>query len=244
MRAMTFNIHHGVGVDGRLDLQRTAETIESQQIDVVGLQEVDRRFADRSEFADQARVLSRMLGMRLAYGAALDLEPASPGRTTAQIRQRDPGSQPHRQAQQRTAAAHGRGRATGVATRADRYRWPRAGCLHDPSGGARHRTAGVTGWRSGDQYRVPGRTVRPACRPERSARLGRDGRDHRRPAGCLDRRERPRIHLPGHRANPAHRRRTALTGCSPDGGICRCRDRVGSSTARRRLRVIGLGGRG
>ena len=79
MRAMTFNIHHGVGVDGRLDLQRTAETIESQQIDVVGLQEVDRRFADRSEFADQARVLSRMLGMRLAYGAALDLEPASPG---------------------------------------------------------------------------------------------------------------------------------------------------------------------
>ena len=79
MRAMTFNIHHGVGVDGRLDLQRTAETIESQQIDVVGLQEVDRRFADRSEFADQARVLSHMLGMRLAYGAALDLEPASPG---------------------------------------------------------------------------------------------------------------------------------------------------------------------
>ena len=79
MRAMTFNIHHGVGVDGRLDLQRTAETIESQQIDVVGLQEVDRRFADRSEFADQARALSRMLGMRLAYGAALDLEPASPG---------------------------------------------------------------------------------------------------------------------------------------------------------------------
>ena len=79
MRAMTFNIHHGVGVDGRLDLQRTAETIESQQIDVVGLQEVDRRFADRSEFADQARVLSRMLGMRLAYGAALDLEPAGPG---------------------------------------------------------------------------------------------------------------------------------------------------------------------
>jgi endonuclease/exonuclease/phosphatase family metal-dependent hydrolase len=76
---MTFNIHHGVGVDDRLDLQRVAETIESLQIDVVGLQEVDRRFADRSEFVDQARALSRTLNMRLAYGAALDLEPASQG---------------------------------------------------------------------------------------------------------------------------------------------------------------------
>lgn len=80
MRAMAFNIHHGVGVDGQPDLRRIADTIESLQIDVVGVQEVDRRFAARSEFADQARVLSRMLGMRLAFGAALDLEPASPGK--------------------------------------------------------------------------------------------------------------------------------------------------------------------
>lgn len=40
MRAMTFKIHHEVGMDGRLDLQRTADTIESLQIHVVGLQEV------------------------------------------------------------------------------------------------------------------------------------------------------------------------------------------------------------
>ncbi|HET6684978.1 MAG TPA: endonuclease/exonuclease/phosphatase family protein [Jiangellaceae bacterium] len=76
MRAVTFNIHHGVDGDGRLDLERIAETIESLHADVVAMQEVDRRFAERSEFADQARMLSRRLGMRLAYGAALNLEPA------------------------------------------------------------------------------------------------------------------------------------------------------------------------
>jgi endonuclease/exonuclease/phosphatase family metal-dependent hydrolase len=37
MRAVTFNIHHGVDGDGRLDLERIAETIESLHADVVGM---------------------------------------------------------------------------------------------------------------------------------------------------------------------------------------------------------------
>ena len=121
MRAVTFNIHHGVDGDGRLDLERIAETIESLHADVVGMQEVDRRFAERSEFVDQARMLSRRLGMRLAYGAALNLEPADQMNPTP-IRQRDPGPLSHRQAQQRAAAAHGSGRAAGIAPGADRHR--------------------------------------------------------------------------------------------------------------------------
>jgi endonuclease/exonuclease/phosphatase family metal-dependent hydrolase len=79
MRAITFNIHHGVGADGRLDLERIESLIEDLRPDVAGLQEVDRRYSWRSGFVDQARVLSQRLGMRLAYGAALDLEPAEPG---------------------------------------------------------------------------------------------------------------------------------------------------------------------
>jgi endonuclease/exonuclease/phosphatase family metal-dependent hydrolase len=79
VRVVTFNIHHGVGADGRLDLERIAETVESFDADVIGLQEVDRRFGPRSDFVDQPRVLSRRLGMRLAYGAALDLEPLDVG---------------------------------------------------------------------------------------------------------------------------------------------------------------------
>ena len=80
MRAVTFNIHHGVGMDDELDLERIAVTIEALNADVIGLQEVDRRFAERSDFVDQPRVLSRRLGMRLAYGPALDLEPRRPGK--------------------------------------------------------------------------------------------------------------------------------------------------------------------
>ncbi len=79
MRAVTFNIHHGVGTDGQLDLERIARTIEPLHADVIGLQEVDRRFGERSDFVDQPRTLSRRLGMRLAYGPALDLEPLHPG---------------------------------------------------------------------------------------------------------------------------------------------------------------------
>jgi endonuclease/exonuclease/phosphatase family metal-dependent hydrolase len=79
MRAVTFNIHHGVGMDDRLDLERVAATIEALAVDVVGLQEVDRRFGQRSDFVDQPRELSRRLDMRLAYGPALDLDPVRPG---------------------------------------------------------------------------------------------------------------------------------------------------------------------
>ena len=38
----TFNIHHGVGADGRLDLARTADAIAATDATLVGLQEVDR----------------------------------------------------------------------------------------------------------------------------------------------------------------------------------------------------------
>ena len=42
MTALTYNIHHGEGVDGRLDLERIADVIRSSGADVVFLQEVDR----------------------------------------------------------------------------------------------------------------------------------------------------------------------------------------------------------
>lgn len=80
MRTVTFNIRHGVGIDGRLDLARTAETIAALEPDVVGLQEVDRHWAERSGFVDQAGALARRLRMRVAYGATLDLDPPEPGR--------------------------------------------------------------------------------------------------------------------------------------------------------------------
>ncbi len=75
----TFNIHHGVGAHGRLDLERTAETLEDAVLDVVALQEVDRRWSARSSFVDQAGVLAELLGMYMAFGPCLALSPSEDG---------------------------------------------------------------------------------------------------------------------------------------------------------------------
>jgi endonuclease/exonuclease/phosphatase family metal-dependent hydrolase len=71
VRVGTFNIHHGVGANGDLDLSRTAAAIADLDADLVGLQEVDRNWAGRSEFADQAVDLANRLDMHLAFGASL-----------------------------------------------------------------------------------------------------------------------------------------------------------------------------
>jgi endonuclease/exonuclease/phosphatase family metal-dependent hydrolase len=79
LRVMTFNIQHGRGVDGVVDLARTSQVIRDAGVDVVGLQEVDRHFGDRSGFVDQAGWLARELGMHVVYGANADLDPPQPG---------------------------------------------------------------------------------------------------------------------------------------------------------------------
>ena len=79
LRVATFNIHHGVGLDGVLDLARIAATVERTGAEVVGLQEVDRHWSERSNFVDQATWLADVLDMHLAFGANLDLDPPAPG---------------------------------------------------------------------------------------------------------------------------------------------------------------------
>jgi endonuclease/exonuclease/phosphatase family metal-dependent hydrolase len=72
VRLVTFNTHHGVGEDERHDLPRLAKLLASVDADVICLQEVDRYFGDRSEYVDQALLLSRALDMQLAWGPAID----------------------------------------------------------------------------------------------------------------------------------------------------------------------------
>jgi endonuclease/exonuclease/phosphatase family metal-dependent hydrolase len=74
VRLLTFNIHHGVGDDGRHDLPRLAKLLASADADVICLQEVDRHYDQRSEDVDQALLLSRALDMQLAWGPAIDEE--------------------------------------------------------------------------------------------------------------------------------------------------------------------------
>lgn len=77
---MSYNIHHGVGIDGQLSLQRIADVIRNSGAEVIGLQEVDRYYGARSDFKDQAKELAELLDYHYAYGANLDLAPA-PGQT-------------------------------------------------------------------------------------------------------------------------------------------------------------------
>ncbi|WP_457254377.1 endonuclease/exonuclease/phosphatase family protein [Pedococcus sp. P5_B7] len=81
---LSYNIHSGVGLDGRLDLDRLADVIDDSGADVVALQEVDRFRREQSGFEDQPGVLAQRLGMHLAYAANLDGEPAHPGAPRAQ----------------------------------------------------------------------------------------------------------------------------------------------------------------
>src|ERR671917_1440378 len=55
--AMSYNIHHGVGADGRLNLDRIAGVVRAEKAEVVGLQEVDRLWR-RSDFVDQVEYLA------------------------------------------------------------------------------------------------------------------------------------------------------------------------------------------
>lgn len=78
-RVATYNIRHGLGRDGRVDLARTAREIAALEADVVALQEVDVAYGPRSGHEDQAARLGEWLGWQVAFGAALDLPPAADG---------------------------------------------------------------------------------------------------------------------------------------------------------------------
>ena len=78
LRLLSYNIRHGQGLDGRLDLERLAGVIRSVQPDLVALQEVDRGAA-RSEAVDQAAVLGQLTGLAPVYGAFMDFEGGSYG---------------------------------------------------------------------------------------------------------------------------------------------------------------------
>lgn len=84
VRVASYNVHHAVGVDERLDLDRIAEQIRSSEADIVGLQEVDRHWSARSGFLDQVSYLARALNMHVVYGANLDRDPLEAGQPRRQ----------------------------------------------------------------------------------------------------------------------------------------------------------------
>ena len=78
LRVLSYNIHHAAGTDGKLDLQRIANVIQSVDPDVISLQEVDR-LARRSGSVDQPSELARLTGMRVCFAENIPLQGGSYG---------------------------------------------------------------------------------------------------------------------------------------------------------------------
>ena len=73
LRVMSYNIHVGVGMDKKLDLQRIADVIKQEKPDLVGLQEVDRG-VKRTEGKDEIAELAKMTEMHSAFAHNVDFQ--------------------------------------------------------------------------------------------------------------------------------------------------------------------------
>ena len=73
LRVLSYNIHHGEGVDGKLDLARIASVIRSVEPDIVALQEVDQKVA-RTQGVDQPEELARLTKMQVVFGGNIALQ--------------------------------------------------------------------------------------------------------------------------------------------------------------------------
>lgn len=73
LRVLCWNIHHGEGTDGKVNLERLAAAIQGQEPDVVMLQEVDKG-CKRTGSVDQPAELARLTGLNQVFGKAMDFD--------------------------------------------------------------------------------------------------------------------------------------------------------------------------
>jgi endonuclease/exonuclease/phosphatase family metal-dependent hydrolase len=73
LRVLSYNIHHGEGTDGTLDLARIARVIKAAKPDLVALQEVDRN-TKRTGGVDQMKELARLTGLHAEFAKAIPLQ--------------------------------------------------------------------------------------------------------------------------------------------------------------------------
>jgi endonuclease/exonuclease/phosphatase family metal-dependent hydrolase len=73
LRVLTYNIHHGEGLDKKLDLPRIANIIKSTDPDLVAVQEVDFK-AKRSNEIDTPAELAKLTGLHAYFAKAMDYQ--------------------------------------------------------------------------------------------------------------------------------------------------------------------------
>ncbi len=70
VRVLTYNIHHGEGIDGKFDLARIAKVIRKSRADIVALQEVDQR-TKRNGGVDTLSTLAVLTKRRALFGKSM-----------------------------------------------------------------------------------------------------------------------------------------------------------------------------
>jgi endonuclease/exonuclease/phosphatase family metal-dependent hydrolase len=73
VRVLCYNIHHGEGTDGKVDLPRLARVIRAADPDLVALQEVDHK-TRRTGGVDQTSELARLTGLFGRFAKAIDYD--------------------------------------------------------------------------------------------------------------------------------------------------------------------------
>ena len=71
VRVMSYNIHHGRGMDNKFDYQRIADLVKKYKPDVVAFQEVDKK-TGRSSGVDQVLEIGNLAQMHSRFGKAMD----------------------------------------------------------------------------------------------------------------------------------------------------------------------------
>ena len=77
----TYNIHHGEGVDGKLDIDRIVSVIQSLNPHIVCLQEVDRNLP-RTKHIDMPALFAEELGMTVVFEPNLQFDGGDYGNAT------------------------------------------------------------------------------------------------------------------------------------------------------------------
>ncbi len=73
VRILAYNIKHGEGMDGVIDLERAARVIRQLDPDIVALQEIDS-VVERTSRVDQTSRLGELTGMHSVFGAFFDYQ--------------------------------------------------------------------------------------------------------------------------------------------------------------------------
>lgn len=79
VKIASYNIAAGIGSDGEYNLEKIAETIKSTDADIIGLNEVDVHWSERSNFEDTIALLAEKLDMDYYFAPIYDNDPIENG---------------------------------------------------------------------------------------------------------------------------------------------------------------------